>query len=193
MPKAIEVEIRILLKNRRKIEDNLKNSGAKVIYFTQLKDYWYCPKNVKNYQNASIDKTGFALRIRETTDKYSNKKSAALECKTLYDGKNHALCHEHEIDLPNVAQTRKILEDIGLKEFLIIDKERTIYQYRRFKCCFDKINGIGQGLEIEMLAKNNLKKAYDKIISFAKTIGINDAEILDKSLTYLAMKKLSKF
>jgi len=87
------------------------------------------------------------------------------------------------------------LEDIGLKEFLIIDKERTIYKYKNLQCCFDKIKGIGQGLEIEMLVSNHFlaKAAHDKIIDFAKIIGISNNEILNKSLTYLAMKKLSKF
>jgi len=50
MPKPVEVEIRILLKNRSRIEDELKRRGAKIVYFARLKDYWYCDQNIKNYK-----------------------------------------------------------------------------------------------------------------------------------------------
>ena len=60
MAKATEVEIRLLLKNKQAIIDQLEELDAQVVYFSKLKDYWYCPKNVKRYQDAIMDKTGFA-------------------------------------------------------------------------------------------------------------------------------------
>ncbi|MCX6741454.1 MAG: hypothetical protein NTY61_03600, partial [Candidatus Parcubacteria bacterium] len=68
MSKPVEVEIRVLLKNRRVVEDKLKQLGGKLVYHARLKDYWYCPKSVKNYRAAMVDQLGFALRIRETRD-----------------------------------------------------------------------------------------------------------------------------
>lgn len=193
MTKSIEVEIRILLKNRREIEEKIKNLGAKIIYFAHLKDYWFCPKNVKRYKNAMIDKIGFALRIRETVDLYSNKKSSSLECKTLYDGHDHTMCHEHEMNLDNVRQMRDILKDIGLKEFLVVDKERTIYKYQGTKFCFDTIKGLGEGLEIELMAKKNIRTARQKLINLALSLGIKQKEILEKSLTFLIVQKQARF
>jgi len=193
MPKPIEVEIRILLKNRRKIEEAIKERGGRIVYFARLIDYWYCPKSAKNYKGASIDKTGFALRIRESEDNYTGKKSVSLECKTLCDGKNHALCHEHEIELKDAGEMRDILKDVGLKEFLMVDKERLIYQIKNIKFCFDRIKGVGDGLEIEVMTTGDIKKAHGELLGIAKKVGIAQSEILEKSLTYLAMEKLSRF
>lgn len=193
MSKSIEVEVRIFLKNRKKIEENLRDFGSQIVAVSHLKDYWFCPAKAKDHKEASIDKTGFALRIRESKDVYSGKVFRSLDCKTLCDGKTHALCHEYEIDLSDIEQTRKIFESIGLKQFLLVDKQRTIYKYKNIKCYFDKIKGVGNGLEIEMMTNGDINKAHDRLIKFAKQIDIQQDEILDKSLTYIAMEKLARF
>jgi len=193
MPKLKEVEVRILLKNRKKIENELERRGAKLIYFQSLKDYWYCPNAAKNYKQASIDATGFALRIRESVDRYTDKRTASLECKTLCDKKSHAICNEYEVDISEIDETRKILESIGLKEFLLIDKQRMIYEFNGVKFCFDKIKGVGDGLEIELMTDQDIEKTHRELVRLALEIGISKKEILDKSLTYLAMQKIAKF
>jgi predicted adenylyl cyclase CyaB len=193
MAKAVEVELRILLSNRKKIEKQLSQLGAKIIHTDQLIDYWFCPKRVKNVKGALIDYTGFALRIRELKNLTGGKKFSTLECKTLSDGKDHCFCHEHEITFTDVKSMRNILNDVGLKEFLVVSKKRTVYQYQNIKFCFDKIKGVGDGLEIELMTKGNLAEAKEKLISLAAKLGIKKKQILPKSLTYLAMKKLSKF
>jgi len=194
MSKKIEVEIRIFLKNRKAIEEKLKNLDAKVVYATHLVDYWFCPDSAKNYKDASVDKTGFALRIRESKDNYSGKRTASLECKVPLKEYGHWGCHEHEMEISDVLTTRKILDDIGLKEFLVIDKQRVIYEYRGAKFCFEKIKGLGDGLEIEIMAnKSNVPKAREKAVGLALSLGIKREEILEKSLTYLAMQKIAKF
>ena len=193
MAKKIEVEIRVLLKSRRAIEDRLKKLGARIIYVSRLVDYWFCPKAVKDWQGAEINKTGFALRIRETKDQYSGRTTAALECKTLCDGKDHSLCHEHEIPLTDAKSIRHILTDIGLKEFLVIDKVRIIYQYKKAKFCFDKIKGLGNGLEIEIMTTGNLAEVKAKLLVLAEEVGIKKEEILSKGLTHLAMQKMGKY
>lgn len=193
MGKKAEIEIRILLKNRQATERNVEKLGAKPTSVYRLIDYWFCPKESKNWQAALIDNTGFALRIRETKDQYGGRSLATLECKTLCDGKDHSLCHEHEVPLSDPISIRHILTDIGLKIFLKVDKIRTIYQYRKIQFCFDDIKGVGQGLEIEMMAKENPAEVKKELLALAERIGIEKDEILDKGLTYLAMKKMGKF
>lgn len=190
---AKEIEVRILLQNKELIKKKLEKQGAKIIYSSHLRDYWYCPVKVKNWQGAEIEKTGFALRIRETVDRYTDKSSASLDCKTLCDGKTHALCNEYEIDLTDLEQARKILESIGLKEFLLVDKERIIYELDDIKYCFDDIKGVGEGLEIEMMTTGDVNKAHKRLTKVALDLGIKPEEILEKSLTHIAMQKLGRF
>jgi len=193
MSKLIEVEVRILLKNRQAIENRLSDLGGRVAYASHLIDYWFCPDRAKNYKEASIDKTGFALRIRESKDLYSGKEIASLECKTRAGGHDHALCNEHEIDINDIKSTRQILDDIGLKEFLVIDKQRVIYEYKKAKFCFDKIKNFGDGLEIEIMTRGKLNQAKERAIKLALELGIRKEDILEKSLVYLAMQKLGKY
>jgi len=193
MPKLIEVEIRLRLKNPSLTKNRLKKLGTEIIGSYQIIDYWFCPKAVKNHQQALIDNTGFALRIRDLKNLSNGKKTVQLECKTLVDGKDHCLCHEHEILLNDTKMMRHILNDIGLKEFLKVDKFRTVYRYKNIKLCFDKIKKLGNGLEIEILTKDNLAEAKKKIIDLAIKLGVEQKDILEKSLTYLAMEKLSRF
>ncbi len=193
MKKLSEVELRILLKNRKKIEQEVKKLGAEVISNLKIKDYWYCPKSIKSYKEAQIDNLGFALRVREVRDCDTNKESFSLDCKTLISGKNHALCNEYEVDLNSSKQIKKILENIGFKLFLLLRKSRVVYKYKNLKFYFDKIKGIGDGLEIESMTREDEKKVYNNILNLAFKLGISPNEILDKSLTYLAMKKLARF
>jgi predicted adenylyl cyclase CyaB len=193
MSKAIEVEIRILLSNRKKTENKLKSFGAKVVYASHLVDYWICPKNARNYKEASIDHTGYALRIRESKDLYSGRSICSLECKTLSNGKDHSMCNEYEIPVDNAKEMRKILESIGLKEFLTVDKKRIIYKFKGAKFCFDEIKGLGNGLEVEIMTRGDIIKARTVAYDLALSLGVKKEEILEKSLTYLAMQKLSRF
>lgn len=183
-----------MLANRKRVETALIARGARAVGAAKLIDYWFCPKRAKNIRQASTDQTGFALRIRESKDLYSGRTVSALECKSPVDGKNHAFCHEHEIDLTNTKEMRAILSDIGFKEFLMVRKRRLIYYYRGAKFCFDSIQGMGEGLEIEMNARKSQRtEAHQKLAELTRSLGIGPGEIVRKSLTYIAMQKLAKF
>lgn len=193
MSNPTEVEIRIILKNKREIEKSVKKLGAKKEFSLNIIDSWYCPEYIKNYKNAEIDKIGFGLRIRESKDLKLNKDISTIGCKTLYDGRDHTFCREYETSLGNVNQMKEILESVGFKKFLTIKKRRIVYKYKNMNLCFDKINDIGYGLEIEIITTSDTKTTQKKLKDFAFRLGIKPREILQKSLTFVAMKKLSKF
>lgn len=194
MSKKIEVELRILLKNRKAIEKTAKQKGAIFIKHLKVKDFWYCSKNVHNYKKASIDSSGFALRLRIEKDISLRKTKSSIECKTLRSGKNHAECNEYELPVEDLFQARKLLESINFKEFLVINKERKVYKYQKFSLFFDKIEGVGHGLEIEIMrSKGTEKVKYNQLLNLAVELGISQSEILKKSLTFIAMQKLTSF
>ena len=191
--KKIEVEMRILLKDKNAVEEALKKKGGKLVYCTQLKDYWFARKDAVGVDDALINNSGFALRIRETLDPYSGKIHASLDCKTLCDGTNHAFCNEYEVDLDEVESMRAILEALAFKQILLVDKERLMYKLDGTNFCFDTITGVGEGLEIERITEGDWQPEYDKLVKIAHELGVTDDEILEKSLTYIAMQKLAKF
>ncbi|MDE2079640.1 MAG: class IV adenylate cyclase [Patescibacteria group bacterium] len=190
--KNIEVEVRALLDNSRLIERNLLRLGAKFIKKTSVKDSWFCDSRINDYHKASIDRTGYALRIREISK--GKKKTFSLECKTLSDGFTHALCNEYSSAVNDPLQIEKILESIGLKKFLVLVKERRVYILHDLEFSFDRIPGVGQGLEVEaIVSKQEEKRKHREILKLASSLGVKQRNILKKSLTYLAMKKLSRF
>lgn len=193
MSKIKEVEIRILLRNRKVVESGIRNLGAKIIQSAKIEDSYYCPEEINNYKSASIDNTGYALRIRKLQNLKNSKKSYFLECKTLADKKNHALCYEYETSIEDPGNMDKILKSAGFKKFLTVEKKRKTYKFKKYNFAFEEIKGIGDGLEIEVFVENNCNKAYEELKKTALSLGITKDEILKKSLTYLAMKKLSKF
>ena len=194
MSKKIEIEVRILLKNRKEVEKALAQRGAILIKYLKVKDFWYCDKNAHTYKQASIDTSGFALRVREEKDLQFNKTSASIDCKTLQDGKNHAICNEYALPILNIPQAKKILESINLKEFLVVNKERKVYKYQGITFYFDKIKGVGDGLEIEVMATKGTEKIkYEQLLNLVDELNISKEEILEKSLTFIAMQNLANF
>lgn len=194
MSRKIEVELRALLKNRKAIEKALVQKGALVIKHLKVKDFWYCSKNAHTYRDASIDRSGFALRIRIEKDLSLKKITSSIDCKTLHKGKSHTACNEYELPIKDIFQARKLLESINLKEFLVINKERKVYKYQKFSLYFDKIEGVGDGLEIEiMTSKGTEKVKYNQLLNLATKLGISQSEVLEKSLTFIAMQKLANF
>src|SRR3989338_5473043 len=194
MSQKIEIELRILLKNRKAIEKTVIQKGAVLIKHLKVKDFWYCSKNVHTYRKASIDRSGFALRLRIEKDLSLKKTKSSIECKTLQSGKNHAECNEYELPVEDLFQARKLLESINFKEFLVIEKERKVYKYQKFSLFFDKIEGVGHGLEIEIMSTKGTEKVrYNQLLNLAIELGISQSEILKKSLTYIAMQKLANF
>lgn len=191
-----EIELRYLCKDRKAIENKLINLGAKVTHLSHIIDHWYCESHVKTLEEK--DKTyegplGFGLRIREQDNDYTGKISTTLEIKKLADGKNHNTCIESEIDVKNFEETNNLIKLMNLKEFMTIDKARIMYTYGDLKICLDDIKDFGIGIEIEYKTERNREMVIEEIRHFARKLGLKQLDEVEKSVTYLAMVKMSKF
>ena len=194
MQKKIEVEVRALLEDRKRVERNLMAKGARLVQRIHVTDHWYCDARAKNPTDASIDSSGYALRLREVRNAGERRKATSLECKTLVDRASHSFCNEYEVAIDSPLNGRKILESIGLKLFLTVEKERTLYQLRDIKFFFDSIKGIGEGLEVEMMVPRvAVERAYVAARRVLEEIGVKKRELLVKSLTRLAIERFSHF
>lgn len=192
----VEIERRFLLTDRTKIEDKVRKLGAKLVSNTHVIDHWYVPENVtsmqanlKFYENLH----GFSLRIRETQDLYANRTSTCIEVKKLIDGKNHGNCLEHDIVVDSFAEAGKLLELMNFKRIISLDKQRVIYTVGNLKLAFDSIKGLGDGLEIEINQADKFADAEKEIFRFAAKLGLKQTDVLNKSLTYLALQKMADF
>ncbi|MFC1649454.1 excisionase family DNA-binding protein [Patescibacteria group bacterium] len=191
-----EVEIRFLTKRRKIIERNLISSKAKVVYHGHVIDHWYVPNNIKNIQqkNKSFESAkGFGLRIREQDNGYTGKIVTSLEVKKLFEPDHHDTCLEQEVEVPDFEQTHKLLRLMNFKKMITVDKDRLIYDLSGYKIVIDDIRNYKTGIEIETKT-HTPKTVIPKLKKVAKRIGLDHKEeLVDKSVTYLAMEKFAKF
>ena len=192
----IEYEIRYKLRDLFKIESKLLQIGAKVSSHNHIIDHWFIPSNIKSRDQHDIwfdVKAGTTIRIREQHDSYSKKVITTLDTKKLTKERNHNSMIETSINVENYQDVKKFLEMIDRKEFLTIDKTRLLYRYKDFQIEIDDIKGYGAGISIEIKNQIDRKIALGKLKRFAKKIELQDSDLLEKSVTVLAMDKLARF
>lgn len=193
----LEIEIRFLLYDRKRVEKKLIDLNAKVIFQGHVVDHWYVPNSIKNNQQKNDwyeSGKGYGLRIREQDNGYTGKILTSLEIKKLAEPYNHGICIESEIDVRSYRETDSLLRLANYKEFMTIDKDRIVYSYNGYKISIDNIKYFGVGIEIEKITTEKKEKVIKKLKSIAKKIGLDlKKELVDKSVTYLAMEKLAEY
>lgn len=195
--RKVEIEIRFALKDTRRIERRLMELGANIIYHAHVIDHWYVPKSIRSMQqkNEWFDTAlGYGLRIREQDNGYTGKITTSLEVKRLLEPYKHETCIEQEISVNNYKETHDLLKLADFKEFTTLDKERLIFQYLDCKVVIDKIKDFDQAVEIEKVTDEDNSKTIKRLRYIAKRIGLDiKNEITNKSVTYMYMKKHSRF
>lgn len=195
--KLNELEIRFLTNRRKEIESYLIENDAEVIYHGHVIDHWYTPERIKSseekdewYETA----VGYGVRIREQDNGYTGKVTTSLEVKKLVTPYHHEHCIEEEIDVVDYEQASRLLRLMGFKEFITIDKERLIYSHKGFKVVIDDIKDFGVGIEVEIMTEKDRDEVWPELVKYSNSIGLDlDRELVEKSVTYMAMKEMAKF
>lgn len=193
----VEIEIRFIIENRKALEQKLLDEGASIIYHGHVIDHWFIPDSVKSMkQKEKLYDTckGFGLRIREQDNGYTGKITSSLEVKRLVIPFKHDTCLEHEIDISNYEEGKRLLELMNFKEYITIDKDRVVYKLGDFKVVIDTIKNYKTGVEIEVITDRPRDEVIPKLREVAESLWLDTSkEMTSKSLTYLAMKELAKF
>ena len=143
----IEVEIRAYAP--RNIIQKLQQIGAKKIAESSQRDEYY------------LFKEGFIFRIRN---------NQTFTIKANVDNRDNGW-YEWESDVKNTKGLSKILLQCGFKLFGVVAKNRIKYEFQDFEINIDKVRGLGNFIEVELLALN--KDQGLKIIkSFLYSLGI---------------------
>jgi len=194
--KKVEIELRYLLKDRKVLETRLLNLGAKIVYHGHVIDHWFIPKYIKSREQEEewFDKNrGCGLRIREQDNGYTGKITTSIEAKRLTKEMNHNTFLEAEVTVDSYEDANSLMELMGRKEFLTIDKDRVVYKYKDFKICIDDIKDFKVGVEIEINTFKDRETALKKISRISKRLGLSEKDRAEKSITVLAFDKLAKY
>ena len=190
-----EVEIRALLDKGQKVqlENSLIQEGTEVERDMHIIDMYFCPQVVQSFEEVEMHCVGsFGLRIRKQT--VGNDTIVELNTKMITTEGDHNTWEEHETIVSSFEEIVVILQTIGFKPFFTLEKVRTTYHLEDMAVCIEDIVGLGPVVEVEIMStKSKSVEAKQQIRKFLANFGVNDDQIVAKSVTNMLMRDKSRF
>lgn len=174
----IEVEIKAHARVEP-LEAELKRRGAIFEKATRQADVYY------NAPDRDFGVTDEAVRLRRQGDRtFLTYKGPKIDAKSKTR-------KEIEVEVSDFEKTRDILESLGFRKTLDVVKERRIYHYRGAEVCLDRIEGLGDFVELELQAEGpeDISAKRDALIALLRVLGV-EGELIRES--YLEMLLASR-
>ncbi len=134
-----EVEIRSKCANLNKLKNKIISIGAVHIKTEVLIDKVFGrPKDLDN--NTKIIEGRFSARIRK------NEKKTLVEFKQI---KRNGIGLEFSSPVPEISDGEEFLTSLGYEEAFTVSKVRDTFQITDFELCLDRVDILGDYLEIE--------------------------------------------
>lgn len=175
----IEVEVKVRA-DHRQLKDALKEMGARPVGVEKQSDTYY------NAPHRDFAETDEALRIRCVNGTsiltYKGKKLDAVsktreEFETAVEG----------------DEARSILLSLGFKQSGHVRKLREIFRYKDFIICLDKVNDLGEFVEVELMAESephsDIEFHRKRIFEFFQKLGIHESESIRESYLEMILEK----
>jgi adenylate cyclase, class 2 len=170
-----EIEVKILEIDRKKVEETLTSLGAKKIFDSDIQTIFF------DFPDSKIVKAKDVLRLRKEEGK------AELTYKKVHATQTAKEADEYSVDVSSLEETRKILENLGLRETENMLKHRISYKLDNVRFDIDRYmenySFVPEFMEIE--AENN-----DLIAKYAELLGFKPKDCLPWS-TYDIVKYYS--
>ena len=135
----IEVEVRAKIENLEKIKKSLERIGASFVKTENQIDKIFGADRFLDAEHKIIE-GGLSARIREVDGK------SALEFKEILREKGGI---ELKCPIANIGIGEKMLKKLDFEEAFTIRKNREAYSYNGFTICLDKVEQLGNFIEIE--------------------------------------------
>lgn len=164
----LNLEIKIELKNHKKVEEILKNLNAPMVKVMNQKDVYY-------------KKKGGLLKLRI-------EEEGCTLIKYLRDEKGKDRWSDYELLTLTGNNPEKYLKDILTIE-TVVEKKRILYMYDNTRIHLDKVKGLGYFLELETLMINGKADAKKRFDFLVKTLQLDLSKELKMSYRDLMLKK----
>jgi adenylate cyclase class 2 len=176
----MEIEIRAKVNNLETIKQKVINLGGELIKKTKQIDEYFGEMNL--YEKIGYS---FLMRVREENDKkYITYKGA----KKREDG----VWEEYEFKIDDKEKAISMFFDMGLEKVIKVMKYREEYKLNNLSICLDKIENLGNFVEIESLNDNDEGK--ERLNKMMEELAIDQNQIIHKGyVTMLLLKSNSPF
>ena len=165
----MEIEAKAHVKNLRDLEKNIISMGAKLEWMGEQRDTYY------NHPERDFAKTDEALRVREEDKKiiltYKGPKIDNLT-KTR---------EEIKVKVGDMTSIKELLGKLGFKDQKVVKKQRKKYLLGKFKVCLDKVEDLGEFVEIEAVtqpkeASREVDLLRNEVLRILEELGLKELE-----------------
>ena len=172
----IEIKARADLDAVRK---RLKQEGAALERAVEQADVYF------NAPDRDFAKTDEALRLRDEGGQvFLTYKGKKLDPKSKTR-------KEVEVEVAGFDKTEDILLSLGFKRTLAVHKTREIYHLAGAVVCLDRVDGLGDFVELETMAVDDaaIEERRDWLIDVMRRLGVGGDLIRESYLEMLLAKK----
>lgn len=177
----IEIEIQLEVENIKPLKVFLTKNAKKTGELHQI-DRYFTPAHKNYIEPRPINEW---LRLRDSNGKH------LITYKNYHRNAKHSLyCDEYETSIGEIKQIELIFEALGMKEIVVVDKNRTTYIYKDFEVAIDLVKNVGSYVEIEHKGdgtKENSLKIKQEMIDFLKKVGVGKIHKNDVGYPFLIM------
>lgn len=160
-----EIEIRFELLNSKELTSTLNKIAYKATETHQIDTYY---DNKKNTFIKDIDHIYDWLRVREEEEIYSiNYKHWLPEGAEI-----RTYCEEHELIISSAEKMKNLLKSIGFDILVIVDKKRTVWNYKNYEVSIDIVDNLGEYIEIEYKGSeiNDISEIHESLYNVLSEI-----------------------
>lgn len=175
----LEVEVKVKIEQEQ-FADKLKRLGFVSTKGKYEKDIYF------NGKQTNLKKEDKALRIRESRDLQTNLTRYELNYKGPKLDNISMTRSEVEITIPSMDEIKIMLNGLGFYEAGSVEKVRSYYTRENITCCLDKVTGLGDYLEIEIVTtKDKYNEAISRIQKLLEEMDLSMDDTVRSS--YLSM------
>lgn len=178
---AVEVEIKLKIDSVKTLSNILRELGFAEAKRVVEKDLYFTSKE------RDLWKRDEALRIRRVKDLKSGEEMAELTFKGKKMDDISMTRQELECSIANPDIVQEILEGLGFYPVPAVEKERQYFSRGNVTACLDRVQGLGNFLELEILtdSEDNREEALNRMEDLLKKLGYSMKDTTRTS--YLSM------
>lgn len=159
-----EIEIKIKIDDKNHIIKELEKRGCKFSDEKHQIDTVFFDKNAENF---NVKPGMIVLRIRTISDKHfitlKQRGVQSIESKEI------------EFGVSDSSLCKALIETLGYKEMVTVDKKRITTKYKDYNICIDEVKRLGYFIEIEILTPEKGKATYyeQEMLNLCSELGID--------------------
>ena len=183
--KQYEIEIKLPVKNSQEVLDILKDIGFMVKKEIREEDIYF------NSDYHNIKERDEALRIRKSRDCDIGEQKVQISFKGPKIDAVSMSRMELETEVQDGETMEKILTYLGFLPVASVCKVRKYLTYREMTACVDRVEGLGEFLELEVVAETEEKREIylEQMKEILNALGYSMEDTVRTSYLGLLMKK----